>query len=179
LEILYTQGDEFDFTSTEISDLGLNAESFEQLMERYIAKPAKDIQLSKGASSVNLTADVIRLKGNINAESAEAFQTMSDLKGKQWVAEMHELVNSDHTKISASQMLFGNALNLDRGLFLPPVERPDLEVPLSDHISKMLRLQDEIMIKAREVLKTLDEGHMALFPEKPTQYQADSYVLVK
>jgi hypothetical protein len=95
LEILYTQGDEFDFTSTEISDLGLNAESFEQLMERYIAKPTKDIQLSKGASSVNLTADVIRLKGNINAESAEAFQTMSDLKGKQWVAEIHELINDE------------------------------------------------------------------------------------
>jgi hypothetical protein len=95
LEIFYTQGDEFDFTSTEISDLELNAESFEQLMERYIAKPTKDIQLSKGASSVNLTADVIRLKGNINAESAEAFQTISDLKGKQWVAEMHELINDE------------------------------------------------------------------------------------
>ena len=31
---------------------------------------------------------------------------------------------SDRTKISASQLLFGNALNLDRGLFLTPVERP-------------------------------------------------------
>jgi hypothetical protein len=27
---------------------------------------------------------------------------------------------SDHTKVSASQLLFGNAINLDRGLFLPP-----------------------------------------------------------
>jgi transposase InsO family protein len=86
---------------------------------------------------------------------------------------------SDHTKISASQLLFGNALNLDRGLFLPPAERPDMQLPLSDHVSLMLRLQDEIMSKAREVLKTSDEGHMAHFPNKPTQYPPDAYVLVK
>jgi transposase InsO family protein len=86
---------------------------------------------------------------------------------------------SDHTKISASQLLFGNALNLDRGLFLPSAERPELQLPLSDHVSTMLRLQDEIMSKAREVLKTSDEGHMAQFPKKPTQHLPDAYVLVK
>jgi len=86
---------------------------------------------------------------------------------------------SDHTKISSSQLLFGNALNLDRGLFLPPVERPDIQLPLTDHISKMLRLHDEIMATAREVLKSSDERHMASFPTKPTQFLADSYVLVK
>jgi hypothetical protein len=35
------------------------------------------------------------------------------------------------------------------------------------------------MAKAREVLKTSDEGHMAQFPKKPTQYLPDAYVLVK
>jgi hypothetical protein len=86
---------------------------------------------------------------------------------------------SDHTKISSAQLLFGNALNLDRGLFLTPAERPDINLPLSDHISKLLRLQDEMIKKARKVLTTSDEEHMALFPKKPTQYLPDTYVLVK
>jgi transposase InsO family protein len=41
---------------------------------------------------------------------------------------------SDLTNISSSQLLFGNALNLDRGLFLPPAERPQMDLLLSDHI---------------------------------------------
>ena len=31
--------------------------------------------------------------------------------------------HSDRLKISASQLLFGNVLNLDRGIFLPAAER--------------------------------------------------------
>jgi hypothetical protein len=49
---------------------------------------------------------------------------------------------SDHTRTSASQMLFGNAIDLDRGLFLPPLERPAQGQTLSDHMSKMLQFQD-------------------------------------
>ena len=86
---------------------------------------------------------------------------------------------SDHTKISSSQLLFGNALNLDRGLFLPPVERPDIQVPLTAQVSKMLRLQDEIMTTSREVLKSSDERHMATFPDKhsiPSQHPRVSQI---
>jgi hypothetical protein len=87
---------------------------------------------------------------------------------------------SDHTKISASQLLFGNAINLDRGLFLTPLERPTQDQPLSVHASKMLQLQDEIMKKAREVLTKSDDIHMASFPnKKPTEFLPDSFVLVK
>ncbi len=45
---------------------------------------------------------------------------------------------SDRTDMSLSQMLFVNAINLDRGLFLPPIERPTQGKLLSDHVSKML-----------------------------------------
>ena len=87
---------------------------------------------------------------------------------------------SDRTKVSASQLLFGNAINLDRGLFLPLLERPMQDQPLSAHVSKMLHLQDEIMERAREVLKNTDDLHMASFPNrKPTEYLPDSYVLVR
>jgi transposase InsO family protein len=87
---------------------------------------------------------------------------------------------SDHTKVSASQLLFGNAINLDRGLFLPVLERPIQEQPLSTTVSKMLRLQDEVMNTAREVLKLTDDLHMASFPnKKPTEHLPNSFVLVK
>ena len=87
---------------------------------------------------------------------------------------------SDHTKVSASQLLFGNAINLDRGLFLPPEERPIQDEPLSVHTSKMLKFQDEVMEKAREIFKRTDDLHMASFPnKKPTEFLPGSYVLVK
>jgi transposase InsO family protein len=38
---------------------------------------------------------------------------------------------SDRTHMSSSQILFGNAINLDKSLFLPPVERPAQGHPLS------------------------------------------------
>jgi transposase InsO family protein len=87
---------------------------------------------------------------------------------------------SDHTKVSASQLLFGNAINLDRGLFLPPLERPIQDQPLSATVSKMLHLQDEVMKTAREVLKITDDLHLASFPErKPTEHLPNAFVLVK
>jgi hypothetical protein len=86
----------------------------------------------------------------------------------------------DHTKVSASQLLFGNVINLDRRLFLPPLERPIQDQPLSTTVSKMLRLQDEVMKTAREVLRNTDHLHMASFPNrKPIEHVPDSYVLVK
>jgi hypothetical protein len=76
-------------------------------------------------------------------------------------------------KVSAAQILFGNTIILDiildNGLFLPPVERLEQDTPLSVHMSHMLRFQDEVMTKARDVLKSTDELHMASFIKvKPT-----------
>jgi transposase InsO family protein len=87
---------------------------------------------------------------------------------------------SDRTNVSASQLLFGNAINLDRGLFLPPIERPIQKEPLSTHMSQMLKFQDEVMTKARDIFKKTDELHMASFSKiKPTEFAHGSYVLVK
>jgi hypothetical protein len=63
--------------------------------------------------------------------------------------------------MSSSQLLFWNAINLDRSLFLPPVERPAQGQPLSAHMSKMLKFQDEVMEKARTILKESDSKHNA------------------
>jgi hypothetical protein len=82
--------------------------------------------------------------------------------------------------VSAAQMLFRNTIQLDNGLFLPPAERLEQDTPLSEYMSQMLRFQDEVMTKARDVLKSTDELHMANFKKmKPTEFPHGSYVLVK
>jgi hypothetical protein len=87
---------------------------------------------------------------------------------------------SDHTKVSAAQLLFGNAVNLDRGLFLPQIERPIQDGPLSVHMSQMLKFQDEVMTKARDIFTKSDDLHMASFQKlKPTEFPHGSHVLVK
>jgi transposase InsO family protein len=87
---------------------------------------------------------------------------------------------SDRTHMSSSQMLFGNAINLDRGLFLPPIERPIQGHPLSHHMSKMLLFQDEVMERARSILQETDSLHIASSSATvPTSYLPGTYVLVK
>jgi len=54
---------------------------------------------------------------------------------------------NDRTGISAAELLFGNAVKLDRGLFLPPAERNAsiLTKPLSESTAKLLFLQDQLI----------------------------------
>ncbi len=52
---------------------------------------------------------------------------------------------SDRTKLSSSQLLFGNALNLDRGIFTPPAEVSRDTQSLSDYMIRLLHIQDDIM----------------------------------
>ena len=62
---------------------------------------------------------------------------------------------SDRLKISAAQMLFGNMLNLDRGIFLPLEEMPVSIRPLSLYASEMLAMQKNLLEKfAAELLRT-------------------------
>jgi transposase InsO family protein len=87
---------------------------------------------------------------------------------------------SDRTGISSANLLFGGALDLDRGIFLPLSERPIQDVPLSTTISNMLAFQDRIMAQARTVLMETDKLHMAKLQGKSiTTYSPDSFVLVR
>ena len=71
---------------------------------------------------------------------------------------VQRILNSNHSdrlKISAAQMLFGNMLNLDRGIFLPLEERPVSIRPLSLYASEMLAMQKNLLEKsAAELLRT-------------------------
>ena len=72
---------------------------------------------------------------------------------------VQRILNSNHSdrlKISASQLLFRNVLDLDRGIFLPAAERLLAESkPLSRHMTKMLQMQDSLLkASAAKLLRT-------------------------
>jgi transposase InsO family protein len=81
---------------------------------------------------------------------------------------------SDRLKISTSQLLFGNIVNLDRGIFLPVDERPTKSKPLTKHMSDMLQIQDSLL---EELLRT-DLLHMTSKEQDLTEFEPNSYVLV-
>ena len=71
---------------------------------------------------------------------------------------VQRILNSNHSdrlKISAFQMLFGNMLNLDKGIFIPKSERSSASKPLSQYISDLLAIQDNLLkASAEELLRT-------------------------
>jgi hypothetical protein len=87
---------------------------------------------------------------------------------------------SDRLKISASQLLFGNVLKLDRGMFLPPSEFTSIESkPLSKYESDFLKMQDSLLqASANDLLRTdlLHQTQSQLIQH--VEYPINSYVLV-
>ena len=68
--------------------------------------------------------------------------------------------NSDWLKISAPQMLFGNMLNLDKGIFIPISECSSSSKPLSQYMSDLLAIQDNLLKASAEELLRTDLLHM-------------------
>ena len=96
---------------------------------------------------------------------------------------VRRILNSNHSdrlKISASQLLLGNVLILDRGIFLPAAERLLVESkPLSRHMSKMLKMQDSLLkASAAELLRTDLLQVSTKQQQNPTELPINSYVLV-
>jgi hypothetical protein len=84
---------------------------------------------------------------------------------------------SDRLKISASQLLFGNIVNIDRGIFLPVDERPTKSKPLM-HMSDILQIQDSLLkASAKELLRT-DFLHMTSKEQDLTEFEPNANVLV-
>ena len=88
--------------------------------------------------------------------------------------------HSDRLKISASQLLFGNVLKLDRGIFLPPAERNVTDdKPFSKRMSNLLKTQDSLLkASAKELLRTDLLHHSQSQISQHVEYPKDSYVLV-
>ena len=77
--------------------------------------------------------------------------------------------------VSPAQIIFGNSIHLDRGIFLDQV--PNQTATLSEWMEKMLKAQRDIIAMARRVLNKRDEHHMSQTHGEPTTYPVNSYVL--
>jgi len=84
---------------------------------------------------------------------------------------------NERTKIAPAQLLFGNAINLDRGILLPFEEQPQLTQSLADQTSKLLQAQQNLFTLARTVLSDSDAEHLSQ-NTIVTEFAPDSYVLV-
>jgi hypothetical protein len=83
--------------------------------------------------------------------------------------------------VSPAQILYGNAINLDRGIFLPlqNLETHDNKnLKLSAWVDKMLQTQNAVIKAAEKSQQNKDEQHNADFQENPTEFLPNTYVLV-
>jgi hypothetical protein len=78
---------------------------------------------------------------------------------------------------SAASILFGTTLNLDRGLFLPPSERPKF-TNLSTWLANRLSVQDNLIAKAKTLQSEKDNLHLSQTGNNLTEFSINDLVLV-
>ena len=81
--------------------------------------------------------------------------------------------------VSPAQILFGNSINLDKGIFLDHIASNIPEERLSIWMAKMLSAQAAIIEVARKNLQAKDNIHMLTYPTARDVYEVNSYVLVE
>jgi hypothetical protein len=87
---------------------------------------------------------------------------------------------SDRTKISPADLLFGRAVDLDRGIFISFEEQTlSSPLPLSAITSKMLKIQSDLMRIHRDTLKAGDDARLQNEDTEHTVYANGSYVLLE
>ena len=66
------------------------------------------------------------------------------------------------TRMTPAEMLFGNAVDLDRGIFLPttPVDEEGKEVRLSELAASALQIQRDLLDVAAKLQKKRDHNRM-------------------
>jgi transposase InsO family protein len=93
---------------------------------------------------------------------------------------VQRIMNSSiHSRLQASpaQLLFGNAVNLDRSIFVPTEARVPQEQPLGPLIDNMLTQQQTLMEIASTRLLTQDNEHLAPGRPEPTHFPQGSFFL--
>jgi hypothetical protein len=98
------------------------------------------------------------------------------------ICGVQRIINGNRTtpnQTSPAQLLFGNAINLDRGLFLPKSLINDRQIQVSSWASDMLKAQDRNMKKAELLQRTKDESHMSNANPNRTEFPSGSWVLAE
>ena len=77
-----------------------------------------------------------------------------------------------------SQLLFGTAKDLDKNLFLPPIERTPL-LNLPKWLSDKLTIHDALIKRAQEIQRIKDNTHMSTIKPQLTSYNIGEYILLE
>jgi hypothetical protein len=91
------------------------------------------------------------------------------------MAEPNEVIG-----VSPAQLLFGNSIQLDRGIFLSqlPAGGIKTEIALSDWADRMLSAQKVLLDTAERLQRQRDLAHMEQFNGVPTRFDVGfSYVI--
>jgi len=81
--------------------------------------------------------------------------------------------------VSPAQIIFGNSVNLDRGLFLPHITKVNSDITLSQWTSEMLQAQHDIIKAAIELQVLKNHHHLQSDQSVQTEFPISSYVLVE
>lgn len=95
---------------------------------------------------------------------------------------IQRIINSSvETSIGAAPaaLLFGNAINLDRGILLPFSDESADEAPLSEWAAQMLEAQQAVLQAAQKSQQLKDTRHIEGFDPRRTEYPDGTYVLVE
>jgi hypothetical protein len=88
-----------------------------------------------------------------------------------------------HSSIGTTpaSLLFGNAINLDRGILLPYIEDdiPLASKPLSSWSANQIQAQSRVLQTAQKYQRLKDDTHISQASPKRTEYAIDEYVLVE
>ena len=84
---------------------------------------------------------------------------------------------NERTKVAPAQILFGNSINLDRGILIPFDETSLTNETMTTSSSRMLQQQKDLMCIARDNLLLADSSHNANIADNITEFAIDSYVL--
>ena len=83
-----------------------------------------------------------------------------------------------HQSVPA-ELLFGNAITLDKGVLLPSNAISDNRISLSTWASEMLHKQEQLLQTAKAAQQAKDRLHMAEADPRRTTYEVGEYVLVE
>ena len=95
---------------------------------------------------------------------------------------VQRIVNSSPTSrtgLAPSQLLFGNVIDLDRGIFISKKELPASQQPLSQPMANLLQVQSELLKLAKANIQSADDAHFASAPAARTEFPINSYVLLE
>ena len=95
------------------------------------------------------------------------------------VTRILNTTKNESTGVSPADLLFGNAITLDRNIFLEPSELTDERIALSQWVANMLEKQKVFMENARERQRIKDKKHIANKDPRRTIFADGEYVLVE